>query len=115
MEVNVIRSLYLLCVDFQYRFASRKVGQLNGHAPVEAAGAGERGIERLGAVRRRENDNADVLLEAVHLGEQLIQGLLAFVVGAELTVALLAYGVDFIDKHYAGSFFFCLAEKIPDL
>ena len=102
-------------MDFQYRLASRKVGQLNGYAPVETAGAGERGIERLRAVCRRENDNADIFLETVHFGKQLVEGLLALVVGAELTVALLADGVDLIDEHYAGSFLFCLAEKIPDL
>ena len=102
-------------MDFQYRFASRKVGQLNGHAPVETAGAGECGIECLRAVRRREDDNADIFLETIHFCEQLVEGLLALVVGAELTVALLADGVDLIDEHYAGSFLFCLAEKIPDL
>ena len=53
VEVDIVRRLYLLCVDFQYRFTSRKVGQLNGHAPVETAGAGECGIERLRTVCRR--------------------------------------------------------------
>ena len=102
-------------MDFQYRLASRKVGQLNGHAPVKTAWAGERGIERLRTVCRRENNNADIFLETVHFGKQLVEGLLALVVGAELTVALLADGIDLIDEHYAGGFLFCLAEKIPDL
>jgi hypothetical protein len=46
-----------------------------------------RGVEHLGAVRRREHDDAFGPGEAVHLGEDLVERLLALVVAAEPAAA----------------------------
>ena len=52
------------------------------HAPVEAAGAQQRRVEDLGPVGGGEHDHRVVGLEAVHLGEDLVERLLALVVAA---------------------------------
>ena len=92
-----------------------EIGQLHGHAPVKAAGARERRVERLGPVRGGEDDDAVVALEAVHLGQQLIERLLALVVAADLPVALFADGVDLVDEHDAGGFLLGLPEQVAHL
>ena len=48
----------------------------------EAAGAQQRGVQDVRAVGGRDDDDAEVGLEAVHLDQHLIQRLLAFVVAA---------------------------------
>ena len=59
------------------------VGRVDGDAAVEAPGPQQRGIEDLGPVGRGEHDHALGAGEAVHLGEDLVERLLALVVAAE--------------------------------
>ena len=61
--------------------AAAPVGGGHLHLPVEPAGPGQRGVEQVGAVRGREDDDpaAD---EAVHLVEQGDQRVLALAVAA---------------------------------
>ena len=65
-------------------------------------GPQQRGIERLRPVRRREHDDARVGIEPVHLGEQLVQCLLAFVVRHDAAAAALADRVDLVDEDDRG-------------
>ena len=67
-------------MDPQDRHAARAVGGLDRDAAVEAPRAEERLVEDLGAVRGAEHDHVRAGLEAVHLGEDLVQRLLALVV-----------------------------------
>ena len=62
--------------------AAGLVGRVDRDAAVEAAGAQQRGVEDLGAVGRAEDDHVRAGLEAVHLGEDLVERLLALVVAA---------------------------------
>ena len=83
------------------RAAPRVRGGQNGRGAVRA---GSRDSGRLVAARIT---TPLVAVEAVHLGQQLVQGLLALVVAAQAagTVTLFADGIDLIDKHDAGRFF----------
>ena len=60
------------------------VRSINGHLAIETTGSHQRGIEHVRTVGGRDDDDAAVALEAVHFGEQLIQGLLALIVAAAL-------------------------------
>ena len=115
--VEVHRALQpdLLGVHLQNFLAALQVGQLHGHAAVKASRTGQRRVEGLRTIRRRQDDHAVVALEAVHLGQQLVQRLLALVVAAHLTVALLADGVDLVDEHDAGGLLLRLLEQIAHL
>ena len=115
--VDVRLGLNLLRVDAEDGFATLQIRQLHGHAAVKTAGAGQRGVKGFGTVRRGEDDNAVAALEAVHLGQQLVERLFALVVAAaELAaVALLADGVDFVNKHDAGRFLLRLLEQVAHL
>jgi hypothetical protein len=61
----------------------RLAGRLHGDAPVEAPGPEQGGIEHVAPVGRADHDHAGRGVEAVHLGQDLIQGLLPLVVAAE--------------------------------
>ena len=97
-------------------FAALQVGQLHGHTAVKPAGTGQGRVKGIRAVGSRQNNDASVALKAVHLGKQLVQGLLALVVAAKLAaVAFLANGVDLINEHDTGCFFFGLLEQVTHL
>lgn len=55
------------------------VGRLHGHTAVEPPGTKKGGIQNLWAVGGANDQNRLRWLEAIHLGQDLIQGLLAFV------------------------------------
>ena len=93
----------------------RTVGVVEGHLTVEAAGPEKGGIEDVGAVGGGEDDDVDAGVEAVHLDENLVQGLLALVVSAaETGSAVPAYGVDLVDEDDAGRVAFCLLEQVAN-
>jgi hypothetical protein len=73
--------------------------QADGDLAVEAAGAQERRVEDVGAVGGGDDDDRRVLLEAVHLREDLVEGLLALVVpAADAGAAATADGVELVDE-----------------
>ena len=116
VEVDAGGKRHLLGMDLQDLLAALEVGQLDRHTAVEAAGTGQGGVEGVRAVGGRKDDDAGVALKAIHLGEQLVQGLLPLIVAAQLAaVALLADGVDLIDKDDAGCFFLRLLEQVAHL
>ena len=95
--------------------ASAHVGTGHDHAAVKAAGAQQRGIEHVGTVGGGDEDDALVGFEAVHLHQQLIEGLLALVVSAAQSGAAMASdGVDFIDEDDAGRVLLALLEQVAD-
>ena len=114
-EVHVLRQTDLLGVDLQDIDAALKVGQLHRDAPVEPAGAQQGGVQAVWAVGGGQHHHALGAVKAVHLGEQLVQGLLPLVIAADLAVPLLADGVDFVDEHDAGGLVIGLLEQVPHL
>ena len=73
------------------------------------------GIEHVGPVGGREQDDALVRLEAVHLHQELVQGLLALVVpAAQAGAAVAADRVDLVDEDDAGGVALALLEEIAD-
>ena len=101
----------------QDSLAADEVGQLDGYAAVKAAGAQQRRVERLGPVGRGQDDHALAAVKAVHLGQELVEGLLALVVAAHGVgaVALFADGIDLIDKDDAGRLLIGLLEQVAHL
>src|SRR5208282_4815993 len=84
-------------------------------AAVKAAGAEQGGIEHVRTVGGGDEDDAFVGFEAIHLDQQLIEGLLAFIVSAAESGATMASdGVDFIDEDDAGSVLFALLKEVAD-
>ncbi len=115
VQIDVLAERLAAGVDLQDVGAALDIGQADVHLPVEAAGAEERVIENVGAVCCRHDDNALVIVEAVHFHEQLVECLLALVVAAaETGAALTADGVDLVDEHDGGGNLLGLLEQVAD-
>ena len=86
-------------MHLQDALAALHVGHVHHDLAVEAAGAQQRRVEHVGAVRGGDEHHGVVGLEAVHLHEQLVKRLLALVVAAaQAGAALAAHGVDLVDE-----------------
>jgi hypothetical protein len=95
--------LGLLGVDVEDLLAAADIGQRHHHLAVEAAGPEQGRVEDVLAVGGGDDDHAVVGLEAVHLHQQLVEGLLALVVTAAQTgAAMAADRVDLVDEDDAG-------------
>ena len=114
-KIDVLGERNLLGVNAKNFFAATDIGTPDNDAAIEAARAQKRGIENVGTVGRGHQDDAVVGFEAVHLDEQLVQGLLALIVSAAETGAAMATDrVDFVDEDDAGSVLLALLEEVAN-
>ena len=81
-EIDGLKQRLALGVDAQDGLASAHVWRVQHHLPVEPAGTEKRGIEYVGAVGGRHDDDVGVAVEAVHLNQDLVKRLLALFMGA---------------------------------
>ena len=104
-----------LRVHLEDLLAALAVGAVDDDLAVEAARAQQRRVEDVGPVRRRDEDDVVLRLEAVHLDEELVERLLALVVtAAEPGAAVPADGVDLVDEDDAGARLLRLLEQVAD-
>src|ERR1700690_1402961 len=91
-------------VTLEDRGSAADVGQRDRDLPVEPAGAQQRRVEDLGPVGGAEDHDAGRGVEAVHLGQQLVEGLLPLVVGDDRAQPgpALADGVDLVGEDDRG-------------
>ena len=100
-------------MDAQNFLAATHVGRRNYDPPVEAAGTQQGRVQDVGTVGGRDQDHALVRLEAVHLDEQLVERLFAFVVAAAQTgAAVSAHRVDFVDEDDTRRLLLALDEEV---
>ena len=115
VDADVGRDLLVLEVHLQDLDPLFLRGERDHDLAVEAARAQQRGVEDVGPVRGREHHDALGRLEAVHLGEHLVEGLLAFVVAAaEPGAALAADRVDLVDEDDRGRLLARGLEEVAD-
>ena len=113
LEVDLRRERLALRVHLEDALAADAVGPVDDDLPVEAAGAQQRRVEDVGPVRRGDEDDVVLHLEAVHLDEQLVQRLLALVVAAaEACAAMPADGVDLVHEDDARRRLLRLLEQV---
>ena len=67
--------LHALGMQLKNVLAAGQIGQLNGDAAVKTTGAQQCGIETVGTVGGSEDDDTLVVIEAIHLGQQLVERL----------------------------------------
>ncbi|GIX60793.1 uncharacterized protein BcabD6B2_02280 [Babesia caballi] len=93
------------------------VRAVNGDGAVEPAGADQGWVKDIGTIRPRKHDDSTAWFEPVHLDEDLVEGVLALVVGPggePALGALLAHGVNLVDEDDCGSVFAGLFKQIAD-
>src|SRR3569833_2885415 len=85
----------------------------NDYMAVEAAGAQQRRVQHVGPVGGGDQDHAFIGFEAVHLDQELVEGLLALVIAAAKTgAAMAAHRVDFVNEDDAGAVLLGLLEHV---
>ena len=112
-EAYLVGEGLALGVDVEDGDASVDVRQVEDDAPVEASGSEEGGVEDVGAVGGGDDDDVGGGVEAVHLDENLVEGLLTLVVAAaEAGAAMASDGVDLVYEDDGGSVALRLVEKV---
>src|SRR5882672_11819226 len=86
-------------MDLQDLDSPLLIGPIDENLAIETPGAQQRRIEDLRPVGGTEDDDSGRRVEAVHLHEKLIQGLLLFVVPADgISTARAAERVQLVDE-----------------
>src|SRR5215211_4068322 len=86
-------------MDLEDRLAAHLVREVHYHAPVEAPGPQECLVEHVGLVGGGENDHALLAGETIHLGQDLVEGLLLLAGSPDRRLAAgPSYGVELVDK-----------------
>src|ERR1700691_4168750 len=112
-RIDVGGERHLAHMHLENLLAADHVGIGHDHLAIEPPGAQQRRIEHVGPVGGGDQDNAFIGLEAVHLDQQLVEGLLALVVAAaEAGAAVTADGVDLVDEDDAGRVLLALLEHV---
>ena len=113
VQIHIRHERLALGVHLEDGLTAFQVRGLHGHLTVETTGAQQRGVEHVGTVGGRDDDQVRVVVEAVHLHEQLVQGLLAFVMAAAHAGATAASdGVDLVDEDDGGGVLLRLVEQV---
>ena len=100
-------------VDLQNGDTALEVGTVNNDAAVKTAGTQKGLIQDLGTVGRADDQDTLGCLESVHLGKQLVQGLLTLLIASAVTgITAAADGVNFVDKNNAGCILISFFKKV---
>ena len=91
-----------------------QVGQVDVDLTVETSGTQQCLVEHIDAVGGRQDDDTRIGAETVHLGQQLVERILAFVVAAETGAfgTRTSHRVNLVDEHDRGGLFFRFLEKV---
>ena len=116
LEIDVLCERHLPRVNLQNLHAAFVVGRVNDDLAVESPRSQQSRVEDVWPVRGGQNHDALVSGKAVHLGENLIEGLFALVMTADRprTAARAADGVDFVDEDDRRRNLSRLAEELTD-
>src|SRR5258706_6082509 len=111
-QIYVLCQWYVARVNLKNCQAAIPVGTLYRYTPVEAAWAQERLVQPIRTVCRSNDDNRLARIKAVHLDQQLVQGLLTLVVAIDAGPALATYSIDLINEDDAGRRLLGLVEEV---
>ena len=115
IQIDIRGQWFSLGMDLQDRLAALEIRIANRDLTVKPAGAQQRRVEDIRAVRRRNNDDALICAEAVHLNQQLVQRLLALIMpAAHAGAAMTADRVDLIDEDDRRRILFGLFKQIAN-
>ena len=115
VEIDVLGERLAARMDLEDLLAALAVGSVDDDLAIEAARPEQRRVEDVGAVGGGDQDDVVLHLEAVHLDEQLVEGLLPLVVtAAHAGAAVAADGVDLVHEDDAGGVLLGLLEEVAD-
>ena len=99
-------------MHLEYLFALLQVGEFDMYLPVEPPGTQQSGIQDIGPVGSREDDDPRVGTETVHLGKQLVERRFTFIVAPchHILAPRTTDSIDLVNKDDGRCFLLGLAE-----
>ena len=115
VQIDIRVQCLSFAVDFQNGNTSVLIRIIDGYLTVKPSGTQKGGVQYIPSVGGGHDNYTLIYRKAVHLNQQLIQCLLAFIMSAaEAGTAVTADSVDLINKHNGRRDFFCLFKKVAD-
>ncbi len=115
LEVHILGQPYPLGVDPQDLLPPLQVGAIHQDVAIEAARAKERRVEDLGPVGSGHEDDALLGVKAVHLHQELVQGLLPLVMSPyRVYPPRLPQGIELVYENDAGGLLLSPGEEVPN-
>jgi len=99
--VQPVAGADLAGIEAEQRFAVFQARQADGDGAVEATFAHQRRVEGVGEVGRAQHQHAAGGIEAIDLGQELVDDAVAFGVAGALLLGALADAVDLVDENDA--------------
>ena len=104
---------FIFGMNLKNCFSALLVGIINYYLTIKSAGTKKCRVENVRTVSSSDYNNTFVSTESVHLNEELVKCLLAFIMTAAKTCAALsAHCVYFIDKNNCRKVLSCLFKKV---
>ena len=104
MEVDVIGQRLAFGVNTQDGLAPLEIRGFNRDLTVKTSRTQQRRVKNIGSVRCRDEDQIRGIIKAIHLNQELVESLVAFIGAAAIPrTAVATNGVDFIDEDDRGS------------
>ena len=102
-EIHVVTQGFVCRMDLEDVLPALHIGASDGDLAVKTAGTQDSGVQDIDAVGGRHDDDSLIDTEAVHLDQQLVEGLFAFIVGAAQSRTSAARDcVDLVDEYDTG-------------
>ena len=116
IKVEVVGLLYGAQMHLEDGTALVHVGKVHMYLAVKTSCTQQGLVQNVGTVGGGQNDDTTVGAETVHLGEQLVQRVLALVVATRADVAATgtSHGIYLIDEDDARALLLSLAEEVAD-
>src|SRR6056300_682954 len=112
LKVHILREVLVPRVDTEDLLTTLNTGKSNLNLAVEATWTEEGVIEDVDAVRRSDDHDSSLVVETIHLSEELVDGLLTIIIGRHVsTTTLLTDSINLIDEHDTRLILSCLLEK----
>ena len=114
-QIHILRQGLVADIDVQDLLPALDVRVAHIHLPVKPAGPQQGRVQDVPAVGGGQHHHALVGGKAVHLHQQLVEGLLPLVVAAaQARAPLAAHGVDLVDEHHRRGHLLGLGKEVPD-
>ena len=114
VEIDVVGERLVLEVNFEDGEAVFALGQSDVDMAIEATWAEQGFVQHVHAVGGGHDDDAGIVVETVHLDEDLVQGLLVFATSATASVAFVGDSIDFVNEDDGGGVFLGFGEEVAD-
>ena len=102
-------------MDLEDRLTATDIGSVHEHVPVKPPRPHQGRIEGFRTIARSEHNHAGVAAKSIHLHEQSVEGLFAFVVTTHHAgTAGFPQGIEFVDEDDAGALGFGLLKHVAD-